>query len=98
MGAESLDEEDRPALTTGQAAELLGVRTAFLRSLDAGHVLRPHRSAGGHRRWTRRQLALAARLRSLCDEGVALAVALRIVTLQDEVAVLTHQQIGRAHV
>lgn len=103
MGAESLDEEDRPAWTTGRAAEFLGVRPAFLRSLDAGHVLRPHRSAGGHRRWTRRQLALAARLRALCDEGITLAVGWRIVSLQDEVADLTHQrddaqdELARAH-
>jgi MerR family transcriptional regulator, heat shock protein HspR len=103
VGAESLDDEDRPAWTTGQAAEFLGVQPAFLRSLDAGQVLRPHRSAGGHRRWTSRQLALAARLRSLCDEGITLAVALRIVTLQDEVAVLTRQrddvqdELTRAH-
>ncbi|WP_250550146.1 MerR family transcriptional regulator [Pseudonocardia sp. H11422] len=70
----------------GQAAELLGVQPAFLRSLDAGDVLRPHRTSGGHRRYSRRQLSIAARLRTLFDEGHTLTSAHRIVTLEDELA------------
>ncbi|GAA4901489.1 MerR family transcriptional regulator [Actinomycetospora succinea] len=96
MGAESLDEEDTPALTTGQAAEFLGVRPAFLRSLDAGRMVRPERSVGGHRRWTRRQLALAARIRELFDEGLTLTAAAMVVTLQDEVALVTRER-DQAH-
>ncbi|GLZ49364.1 MerR family transcriptional regulator [Actinomycetospora sp. NBRC 106375] len=96
MGAESLDDEDTPALTTGQAAEFLGVRPAFLRSLDAGRMVRPERSAGGHRRWTRRQLALAARIRELFDEGLTLTAAAMVVTLQDEVALVTRER-DQAH-
>lgn len=96
MGAESLDDEDTPALTTGQAAEFLGVRTAFLRSLDAGRMVRPERSAGGHRRWTRRQLALAARIRELFDEGLTLTAAAMVVSLQDEVALVTRER-DQAH-
>lgn len=92
MGAESLDEEDVPALTTGRAAAFLGVRPAFLRSLDAGQILRPERSAGGHRRWSRRQLALAARLRELFDEGLTLSAAWMVVSLQDEVATVARER------
>lgn len=96
VGAESLDEGDTPALTTGQAAEFLGVRAAFLRSLDAGRMVCPQRSAGGHRRWTRRQLALAARIRELFDEGLTLTAAAMVVTLQDEVALVTRER-DQAH-
>ncbi|WP_433803251.1 MerR family transcriptional regulator [Actinomycetospora sp. CA-084318] len=85
MGAEGLDDEDVPALTTGQAADVLGVQPAFLRSLDAGRMLRPRRSAGGHRRWTRRQLTLAARVRALFDEGLTLTAAWKVVSLEDRV-------------
>ncbi|HEY2195536.1 MAG TPA: MerR family transcriptional regulator [Actinomycetospora sp.] len=85
MGAESLDDEDLPALTTGQAAGVIGVQPAFLRSLDAGQMLRPERSSGGHRRWTRRQLALAARVRALFDEGLTLTAAWKVVSLEDRV-------------
>jgi excisionase family DNA binding protein len=81
-----LDDPDYPALTMSQAAELLGVQAAFLRSLDAAGVLSPHRSAGGHRRYSRTQLGLAARLRELLDDGHTLASAGVILTLQDELA------------
>ena len=46
-----LDDPDYPALTMSQAAELLGVQAAFLRSLDTSGVLHPHRSA--RTRWVR---------------------------------------------
>jgi MerR family transcriptional regulator/heat shock protein HspR len=81
-----LDDEDYPAVTMGQAAQLLGVQPAFLRSLDAAGVIRPHRSGGGHRRYSRRQLTLAVRMRALFDDGLTLDAASRIVALQDELA------------
>ena len=83
---ERLDDRDFPALTMSQAAELLGVQPAFLRSLDGSGALEPHRSPGGHRRYSRDQLALAARLRVLLDDGHPLASAETIVGLQDELA------------
>ena len=79
-----LDDPDFPALTMSQAAELLGVQPAFLRSLDNTGALEPSRSPGGHRRYSRHQLALAARLRELLDGGHSLASAETIVGLQDE--------------
>lgn len=81
-----LDDEDYPAVTMGQAAHLLGVQPAFLRSLDAAGVITPERSDGGHRRYSRRQLALAIRIRALFDEGLTLDAATRVVQLQDELA------------
>ena len=81
-----LDDPDHPVLTMSQAAELLGVQAAFLRSLDSGGVLSPHRSPGGHRRYSRHQLALAARIRELLDGGHPLASAQLIVGLQDDLA------------
>jgi MerR family transcriptional regulator, heat shock protein HspR len=83
-GVSRLDDQDYPAVTMGQAAELLGVQPAFLRSLDAAGVLTPQRSGGGHRRYSRRQLVLAARMRELFDQGMTLDAAARIVGLQDE--------------
>ena len=81
-----LDDEDYPAVTMGQAAQLLGVQPAFLRSLDAAGVITPERSDGGHRRYSRRQLALAVRIRALFDEGLNLDAAARVVQLEDELA------------
>jgi DNA-binding transcriptional MerR regulator len=84
--AEQLDDPDYPAYTTGQAAQVLGVRQAFLRSLDTAGAIQPGRSGGGHRRYSRRQLAAAARIRELLDQGHALAATLKIVALEDELA------------
>jgi MerR family transcriptional regulator/heat shock protein HspR len=83
--ADRLEDPDYPAYTTGRAAEALGVQQAFLRALDAAGAVIPERSAGGHRRYTRRQLAFAQRVRELFDQGHTLASALRILGLQDDI-------------
>ena len=91
---DDLDDPDYPAYTTGRAAEVLGVQQAFLRSLDDVGAVSPARSEGGRRRYTRRQLAFAARVRELFDQGCTLAAALRILALEDDLAaerVLTAQ-------
>lgn len=44
------------------------------------------RSAGGRRLFTRRQLAFAARVRQLLDQGHTLAAARRILALEDDLA------------
>ena len=80
----NLDDLDYPAFTTRQAAELLGVQQAFLRSLDTANLLRPQRSKGGHRRYSRRRLQLAARIRTLFDEGYSRAATARIIVLEDD--------------
>lgn len=80
----NLDDPDYPAFTTGQAATMLGVQEAFLRSLDTANLVRPHRSEGGHRRYSRRQLTLVVRLREQLDDGHTLAAAARIIGLQDQ--------------
>jgi len=85
-GVSRLDDEDYPAVAMGQAAELLEVQPAFLRSLDAAGVVSPERSTGGHRRYSRRQLERAARLRVLVDTGLNLDGAIRITELEDRLA------------
>ena len=85
MAADRLDDPDYPAYTTGRAAAALGVQQAFLRALDAAGAVTPQRSAGGHRRYTRRQLAVAGRIRELLDQGHSLASALRILGLQEDI-------------
>jgi MerR family transcriptional regulator, heat shock protein HspR len=87
MSLGRLDDDDYPVVAMGEAAELLDVQPAFLRSLDAAGVLRPHRSGGGHRRYSRRQLRLAARIRELFDQGMTLEAAARIVGLEDQLDV-----------
>jgi DNA-binding transcriptional MerR regulator len=85
-GPASFDDEDYPAYTMGRAAEMLGTTPGFLRSLDEAKLITPQRSEGGHRRYSRYQLRLAARARELVDQGTALEAACRIIILEDQLA------------
>ncbi|MCP3798939.1 MerR family transcriptional regulator [Allokutzneria sp. A3M-2-11 16] len=82
--AEKFDDDHYPAYSMGRAAELLDTSANFLRSLDEAKLIEPQRSAGGHRRYSRYQLRLAARVRALVDQGTGLDAACRIVTLEDQ--------------
>ncbi|WP_326819375.1 MerR family transcriptional regulator [Streptosporangium sp. NBC_01756] len=84
--ADKFDDDDYPAYSMGRAAEILGVTPAFLRSLGAAKLIEPQRSNGGHRRYSRYQLRLAARARELVDRGTALESACRIIVLEDQLA------------
>ncbi|HWR49244.1 MAG TPA: MerR family transcriptional regulator [Pseudonocardiaceae bacterium] len=88
---DKLDDHDYPAYTIGLAADLLGVQPAFLRSLDAARLLTPGRSAGGQRRYSRADLTLAMRVRELLDENMPLAAAIRIVSLEHQLAAAHHR-------
>ncbi|MFD3875044.1 MerR family transcriptional regulator [Streptomyces sp. NPDC058623] len=79
-----LDDDDFPAYTTGRAAELLGTTQSFLRAIGDARLITPLRSAGGHRRYSRYQLRIAARARELVDTGTPIEAACRIVILEDQ--------------
>jgi MerR family transcriptional regulator, heat shock protein HspR len=85
--AGKFDDVHHPAYSMGAAAELLGVTPGFLRDLGEAGLVTPHRSSGGHRRYSRHQLQLAARARELVDEGMSIASACRMVTVEDELGV-----------
>lgn len=80
------DDEDYPAYSMGAAAEMLGVSPAFLRALGSAKLIEPKRSSGGHRRYSRYQLRLAARARELVDQGTPVEAACRIIILEDQLA------------
>jgi len=82
--ADNLDDEHYPAYTIGRAADMISTTIAFLRTLDEAKLIEPQRSTGGHRRYSRYQLRLAARVRELIDHGTPLDAACRIVTLEDQ--------------
>lgn len=68
----------------GRAAEMISATPAFLRAIGEAGLVTPLRSEGGHRRYSRYQLRLAARARELVDAGTPIDAACRIVTLEDE--------------
>ncbi|MFI7503977.1 MerR family transcriptional regulator [Streptomyces sp. NPDC049687] len=79
-----LDDDDYPAYTMGRAAAMLGTTPAFLRALGEHRLVTPLRSEGGHRRYSRYQLRIAARARELVDQGTPIEAACRIVILEDQ--------------
>ena len=84
--ADNLDDARFPAYTMSAAAALLGVQPGFLRGLGDAGLIAPARSSGGHRRYSRDDLEVAARAREVVDSGMNLAAACRIVRLEVEVA------------
>ncbi|WP_310718886.1 MerR family transcriptional regulator [Streptomyces lydicus] len=81
---DTLDDDNYPAYTMGRAAEMLGTTPAFLRALGDHRLITPLRSEGGHRRYSRYQLRLAARARQLVDTGTHIEAACRIIILEDQ--------------
>ncbi|MFG1807895.1 MerR family transcriptional regulator [Streptomyces sp. NPDC049040] len=79
-----LEDDDYPAYTMGRAAELLGTTQNFLRAIGEARLITPLRSQGGHRRYSRYQLRIAARARELVDRGTSIESACRIVILEDQ--------------
>jgi len=77
-------DDDYPAYTMGRAAEITGASQDFLRRLDEAKLITPARSAGGHRRYSRYQLRLAARAREMVEQGTPLESACRIIILEDQ--------------
>jgi MerR family transcriptional regulator, heat shock protein HspR len=82
------EEENRPLFTVGQVAEMLEVQQAFLRRLDEFGVVRPSRSAGGQRRYSRTEITIVQYVAQLCDEGMTLAAVRRVLELEDQLRAL----------
>lgn len=82
--SDRLEDDDYPAYTMGRAAEMLGTTPAFLRAIGEARLITPLRSEGGHRRYSRYQLRIAARARELVDRGTPIEAACRIVILEDQ--------------
>jgi len=80
-----LDDENLPLFTVGQVSEMLEIQQAFLRRLDEFRVVRPSRSAGGQRRYTRREITVVQYVVNLVDEGMTLTAVRRVLELEEHV-------------
>ncbi len=86
-----LDDENLPLFTVGQVAGMLAVQQAFLRRLDEFGVVRPSRSAGGQRRYSRHEITVVQYVVRLADEGMSLAGIRRILELEGQVRRLSRE-------
>jgi MerR family transcriptional regulator, heat shock protein HspR len=80
-----IDDENLPLFTVGQVATTLEVQHAFLRRLDEFGVVRPSRSAGGQRRYTRHEVTRVAYVLRLVEDGLTLAAIRRVLELEQRV-------------
>lgn len=79
------EDEDKPVYTVGQVADALKVQQAFLRRLDEFGVVRPSRSTGGQRRYSRVEVTVVQYVAQLADEGMTLAAIRRVLALEEQV-------------
>ncbi|MBG0813447.1 MerR family transcriptional regulator [Planomonospora sp. ID82291] len=79
------EDEHAPLYSVGQVADMLQVQQAFLRRLDEHEVVRPTRSAGGQRRYSRHEIGSLQDAIHLIDEGMTLPAVRRIFDLQQQV-------------
>jgi DNA-binding transcriptional MerR regulator len=87
-----LDDDHAPLYTVGQVAELLAVKQAFLRRVDALEVVSPQRTRGNQRRYTRYQISVIQQVVSMADEGMTLQAIRRIIELENQLAEVTRQR------
>jgi DNA-binding transcriptional MerR regulator len=84
----TIDDTEAPVFTIGQVADMLAVPQAFLRRLAQQAVVRPARSEGGQRRYSRHQIDQVAAICILIGEGLTLAGIPRVLELESRVAEL----------
>src|SRR5215510_11675620 len=85
------EDEDLPLYTVGQVSGMLEIQQAFLRRLDEFGVVRPSRSDGGQRRYSRREVVTVQYVVQLTGQGVTLAGIRRILELEAQVAKLEQE-------
>jgi MerR family transcriptional regulator, heat shock protein HspR len=92
MASLPFDDVNMPLFTVGQVSEMLEVQQAFLRRLDEFRVVRPSRSAGGQRRYTRNEIVVVRYVVELMDDGLTLPAIRRVLALEERVRQLEQER------
>jgi MerR family transcriptional regulator, heat shock protein HspR len=82
------DDPDYPLYSVTQVADMLGATPAALRRWEREGLIRPKRTHGGQRRYSRREIGQLQRVAQLAEEGFAAAAIGRLLELQDRVGAL----------
>lgn len=80
-----IDDAHAPLYSVGQVAAMLELQQAFLRRLDEYDVVRPGRTGGGQRRYSRHEISRVQYVVELVDEGMTLAAIRRVLELEQRV-------------
>ena len=76
--------DDHAVYAMSVACELTGTTAAMLRAYEAKGLIRPHRTAGGTRRYSADDLAEIRRITELLDSGLNLAGVEAVLALEGE--------------
>ena len=87
-----LDDEHTPFYTVGQVASMLAIQQALLRRIDDQQVVSPERSAGGQRRYSRRDIVRVQQVVVMMGEGMTLPAIRRIIELEQRLAQFTRDR------
>lgn len=80
--------EDAPVFVISVAAELTGMHPQTLRGYDRMGLVRPGRTGGGGRRYSRRDITLLRTVAKLTSVGIGIEGVRRILQLEGQVAAL----------
>ncbi|SER77818.1 MerR family transcriptional regulator, heat shock protein HspR [Propionibacterium cyclohexanicum] len=89
-----LHADDLPFYTVGQVAMLLEIPAGSLRRLDVEGIVRPKRSGGGQRRYSRNDVEQLREVAELTHEGVTLPGVRRVLDLRRRVDELEAEVAG----
>jgi MerR family transcriptional regulator/heat shock protein HspR len=81
-----LDDDSAPFYTIGQVAQILGLQPAALRRLDEQEIVRPSRSDGGQRRYSRHEVERLREVIALTEDGVTLPGVREVLALRKRVS------------
>jgi MerR family transcriptional regulator, heat shock protein HspR len=87
-GMLSVDDPDHPLYTMAQVTEALGVTAPVLRRWERAGLVRPERTAGGQRRYSRRELERLRHVAQLVGEGMTTAGIRRVLDLEQRIGEL----------
>ena len=76
------DDPDQALYTMAQVTEALGVAAPVLRRWERAGLVRPERTAGGQRRYSRREIELLQHVAQLAGEGMPPAGIRRVLDLE----------------
>ena len=84
----AFEDDNLPLFTVGQVSSMLEIQQAFLRRLDEHDVVRPSRSSGRQRRYTRNEITVIQYVVRLADEGLTLPSIRRVLQLEHRISEL----------
>jgi len=90
-----VDDPDHPLYTMAQVTEALGVAAPALRRWERAGLVRPERTAGGQRRYSRREIERLQHVAQLAGEGVATSGIRRVLDLEQRIDELEDQLASR---